>query len=122
MLCVKTKLRESKIDGIGLFADQDILKNAAIWRSNDKLSYNEYTKKEWNNLEKHLSPESFQQINKYSYILKGENTRNVDLDDARFINHSEKPNTLISNGNLIAAEDIKSGEEITMNYFNEYNE
>lgn len=122
MLCVKTKLKESRIDGIGLFADQDISKSSAIWLSNDKLSYNEYTKEEWNDLKRNLNPESFEQIKKYSYILKGENTYNVDLDDARFINHSDDPNTLIIGGNLIAIKDIGCGEEITMDYISAYDE
>lgn len=122
MLCVKTKLKESKIDGIGLFANQDILKGSAIWRLNDGLSYNKYTKEEWDDLKRNLSPESFGQISKYSYILKGEDNYNVDLDDSRFINHSDGPNSVISGGNLIAVKDIKDGEEITMNYYNEYEE
>lgn len=122
MLCVKTKLKESKINGIGLFADQEISKNTIVWHFNDGLSYNEYTKEEWDNLRIKLNPESFRQISKYAYVLKGEDTHNIDLDDARFINHSTNPNTLIVKRNLIAIKDIKKEEEITMNYIDAYDE
>ncbi len=32
MLCVKTKLGPSKISGIGLFADEPILKGVVVWK------------------------------------------------------------------------------------------
>lgn len=121
MLCVKTKLKESKIDGIGLFSDEDIKRGTIVWKTNDEVSFNKYSKEEWNQLKKRLSKECFKQIKKYSYMHDYDGCWRIDLDDARFINHSENPNTVISrNKNLITTRLIKKGEEILINYKKEY--
>jgi hypothetical protein len=117
MLCVRTKLKKSNIHGIGLFADQNLPKGISIWKSNGALSYNIYSKKEWQKLKNKLNKHSFEQINKYAYKYKKDNHYRVDLDDTRFINHSSKPNTTINDlGDMVAVKLIKKGEEIKMNY------
>jgi SET domain-containing protein len=123
MLCIKTKLKKSNIHGIGLFTDQKLPKGNIVWKANGALSYNVYSKKEWQKLKNKLNKHSFEQIKKYAYKYKNDNQYRVDLDDTRFINHSNKPNTTINKaGNMITIKLIKRGEEITMNYDDFYDE
>ncbi len=115
MLLVKTKLKFSDIDGIGLFSNQFIPKGTVIWKYEttidnlyrvDELRYiPEIAKKMLNH---------YGYRNEYGdYILCG--------DDARFFNHSSTPNCLeeYSPGGTsptIALRDIEKDEELTVNY------
>ena len=95
MLTVKTILKESSIEGIGLFTDEDIKKGTMIG-INDK-AVNKYSSEEWERLKKELSEESFRQIKKYSYKNDDEQVYFLCLDDTRFINHSKTPNAIHKN-------------------------
>jgi len=117
MLMVKTKLKSSDLNGIGLFADEDIPKNTIVWKNNSELSFIKFSEKEWKGLEKELSEESFGQIKNYGYKYKKDGNYYLDLDDTRFINHSKNPNVAEDDfDNDIAIKDIKKGEEILMDY------
>ncbi len=120
MLMVKTKLGPSKTQGLGLFADEDILKGTIFLKDcpyrGGYLDLIEWSEEEWKMLEQKLSKESFRQIKRYSYKYK-DMTYNLELDNARFINHSENPNIAEDEfGNDIAVKGIKKGEEILINY------
>lgn len=109
MLLVKTKLDKSPIHGIGLFANQFIPKGTVIFRESIftiKLTNEEFLKLD-------DIPQTF--VDVYGYFLDG--FWRVSLDNDRFMNHSDTPNTLeIDAITTIAATDIKIGEEITTNY------
>lgn len=117
MLMVKTKLKETKSKGIGLFADQNIAKDTIVWKNNKDLSFVKWNEKEWRNLKNKLTIESFKQINRYVYKYMKDNKYYLNLDDTRFINHSKNPNIIEGKlGDDIARRNIKSGEEITIDY------
>lgn len=116
MLLVKTKIKPSKIHGIGLFADQFIKKGAPIWRFSPgldlKLSEEELMR---------LPNLAQEQILHYCYHSIVDNTYVLPFDDARFFNHSKKPNTVSIDipgdpeGLEIASRDIEAGEELLCN-------
>jgi SET domain-containing protein len=121
MLVIKTKLGLSSKRGIGLFSDQDILKGTVVGLNNDNLGIIRYTEKQWEELESNLSEESFKHIKIYTYKNKDDGLYWLNLDNTRFINHSEDPNIAIMGDNDTAIKDIKKGEEILIDYTTFYN-
>ena len=110
MLVVKTKLRKSKIHGLGLFADQNIKKGTPIWEYSPIID-KKITKKQFNSLPK--------LVKKYmlEYVYLEEGKWILCGDDGRFVNHSKHPNCDDEGDKTIAMRDIKKGEELTSNYF-----
>ncbi|MFL6375649.1 MAG: SET domain-containing protein [Pyrinomonadaceae bacterium] len=112
---------KSSIDGIGLFADQDIAEGTVIWRFCDEVDIR-------------LSPDALNslpaptraQIEKYSYREKHSGLYVLCGDDARFFNHSTDPNCIdiyepapdprVAHDITIALRDIEWGEELTCDY------
>lgn len=116
MLTVKTKIKESKIAGIGLFADQFIPKNTVVWKFEKgfdiELSKEHFAK---------LSKPAQEQVLNYCYFDSKKNMYVICGDDARFFNHSDNPNVSSSPYDAqpdIALRDIEIGEELTQNYKN----
>lgn len=109
MLLIKTKIGPSTIEGIGLFADEEIHKDTVLWEFNpiiDKIISNEELGSLPVVAQNHI--DKFLYFNDGNWVLCG--------DYAIFTNHSENPN-IISVGELsVAARDIKKGEEITDDY------
>ena len=117
MLLIRTKLNKSKIEGIGLFADEFIKKGTKIWEYESSIDLS-ILKEE---IEK-LSKPSKEQLYKYAYLDKERNKYLLCGDDARFLNHSSSPNCdeATDNNSTFALRDIKPGEELTINYFDCY--
>ncbi len=116
MLRVRTKLGVSRIDGIGLFADQFIPRDTVVWEYNPlidlKLKKEEIAS---------LAEGARQQVQKYSYRDELTGLYIFCGDDARFFNHSDEPNCIDVNwgpfgGRTIAGRDIEAGVELTCNY------
>ncbi len=116
MVKIKTYLDRSPINGIGLYADENIQKGTVIWdldQKFDKLFHLDTV---------NFAREEFKMfLMKYCY-LDNDNFEGpmfvLCIDDARFMNHSDMPNTINGDGNkTIADRDILMGEEITCNYF-----
>ena len=113
MIVVKTKLDRSLISGIGLFADQDIMKGDLIWKmtsiSSFQISPDKY--KELSQIEKDFI------IQKDYYWMDNDGNYLIPLDDSRFVNHSNDPNIIEQDDNhCIASRDIKQNEELTIDY------
>ena len=108
MLVVKTSLKEFKGKGIGLVAEQDIKKGESTWKFNQVIDH--YIK------EKDITEEMKEFFKIYG--CKKDGTYLLNIDNARFTNHSKNPNTksLGEEKDNIAIKDIKPGEEITINY------
>ena len=111
MLKVKTTVGPSKIHGVGLFADEDILSDTEIAKFDNYLdrqstvwcvqrSMNEIRRQFWL---------------KYAYLEDGYYC--LCLDDLRFMNHSEEPNTYQHGQSDFAIRNITKGEELTCDYF-----
>lgn len=117
MLLVKTILAPSDIEGLGLFAGQDIPKGTIVWKfvpGVDALL---------DNASIQSLPEITQDIcRRYAYLDSNSKKYVLCGDDARFENHSENPNTTgvypegEPFGMDIATRDIQAGEEITCDY------
>ncbi|MBI2056829.1 SET domain-containing protein [Candidatus Pacearchaeota archaeon] len=113
MLLVKTYLDKSKIQGIGLFADEFIPKGTLIWKFAPGFDF-VLTKKDLDKL-----PEIAKVwVLHFGYYDANEGGYVICVDDARFFNHSENPNTdNPPEGWTVANKDIHKGEELTHNYF-----
>ena len=111
MFYVKIKLQQSRIHGIGLFADEDISTGKAVYCGNPKLDLL-LTDKEFLK----LSVNEQGTIKHYGYFDKYLKKWHLAFDDIRFCNHSSDGNISLKNNKLVAARNIKKGEEITQNY------
>jgi SET domain-containing protein len=119
MLVVKTKLGQSKIDGIGLFADQFIPKGTVTWKFNPRFDiYFEKSEVEkMSELQKDL-------IICFAYLSKKSGKYVYSIDNARFANHSTNPNMSDDENKCegdaevcsVAIRDIQKGEEMTFDY------
>jgi uncharacterized protein len=118
MLLVKTKLGQSQIEGVGLFADQFIPKGTAIWQFTPGIDI-ACTEEEWETMKQDGRAESVER-----YVYKSLLTNRYILcgDDARFFNHSKSPTaddldtTGSEEGTTRAIKDIYPGDEITSDY------
>ncbi len=115
MLLVKTKIGPSKINGLGLFADQLILKNTPIWKFKRGFDL-KYTEAELGQLSEPARDQFLHYC--YSYTDKTGHYYVICADDYRFLNHSVKPNLANievvgeEEGVDIALADIQIGEEL----------
>lgn len=117
MILVKTKIKDSKIHGLGLFADQFIPKGTMIWKFTPGFDQ-KFTR------EQILSFPDLLQIYIYKYSWKSTKSKLYcfSSDNGKYFNHSDDPNALSeykkSDEEVIttAIKDIKIGEEITDNY------
>ncbi|MDZ4205651.1 MAG: SET domain-containing protein-lysine N-methyltransferase [Patescibacteria group bacterium] len=114
MFLVKTKLGPSKINGIGVFADQDIPQGTIVQKFIEGID-SEITSEIVKALPKLLKNNLLHYA--YKHQINGQYILNAD--DARFLNSSENPN-LIGDGLNKEADkagrDIWKGEELTVNY------
>lgn len=117
MLLIKTKVKESKIQGMGLFADQFIPKGTEIWRFTPGFDL-KFTRDQVEAFPKLL--QNF--IYKYGWKSKKSKLCIFSADDGRYFNHSNNPNCLSEYRDnkeevvTIAVRDIQIGEEMTDNY------
>lgn len=113
MILVEVYIDRSPIQGIGLFARKPISVGTLVWKIDlrfDRLIPIADVEATSGPVRSHLD--------RYSYFRKGD-TQHVllEADDARFINHSDDPNTDFSEGDVAyALRDIAAGEEITCDY------
>lgn len=118
MMLVKTRIGISKIQGIGIFADEFIPKGTKTWEFT--MGFDLIVGME--ELEKF--PEAArEQFKKYAYFSNRLGKYVLEFDDARFTNHSDEPNTFfeyppeVIEGYEYAMRDIQCGEEITCDYW-----
>jgi uncharacterized protein len=117
MLMVKTCLGPSAIEGLGLFAGEDIPKGTVTWRFVPGFDQT-------------FSPEEIErlplaardELSRYTYLHTRTGKYVACLDNARFMNHSDSPNTMGAyygpddEGFDVATRDIAKGEELTCDY------
>jgi SET domain-containing protein len=117
MLLVKTRLGESAIHGIGLFADEFIPQGTVTWRfmAGLDLLLDDATV--------NGSPEPIRStLQRYCYLDAASRNYVFCLDNARFMNHADAPNTVSRPSDTdpfgvdIAVRDIAPGEELTCDY------
>jgi SET domain-containing protein len=112
---VKYKLEKSKIHGIGLFADEDLQPGQLVYTASPALDV-DIPMEEFEALDE----KGKQEIRQWGFLMEPEDVWHVDFDISRFVSQSFEPN-LIQDPNhqetyLVAAREIKAGEELTQNY------
>jgi len=116
MFHIKTKLGESKIDGIGLFSDQEILVGQKVYTPNPSLDL-KISKPEF----ERLTDDEKSTIEHYGYLGKNDRMWHYAFDDIKFCNHSDDGNLTLQEGVLVAKRHTSNGEELTQDY-NEFEE
>jgi SET domain-containing protein len=116
VLLVKTRLAASDIHGIGLFAAEFIREGTVVWQSHPAVDIR-LTEEQIAG----LAESCREQIRKYSYREKHTGLYVLCGDDARFFNHSARPNCIdVFRGEgedlTLATRDIEEGEEMTCDY------
>jgi uncharacterized protein len=117
MMYVKTKIAQSKIHGIGLFADEFIPKGTVIWKFTEGFDL-KFTKEQVKKFPKPVQD----YLNIYMWLSKKSGKYCFASDNNKYCNHSKNPNTLSAYYNdeeevvTKAIKDIKKGEEITDDY------
>ena len=109
MMLVRTEIRPSKIQGLGLFALEPIKSGTAVWKYVEGF---DCEIKDWSN----LPQVALDFLDKYAVFQHGYYTMNND--DGRFYNHSDDPNTAWNEERNaeVAIKDIEAEEEITCDY------
>ena len=114
MLMVETELRESPIQGIGVFVTEPVRAGQLIWRFDSRID------RVFSDEEVSEMPEELQRFLKtYSTLHAELNMWVLCGDNGRFFNHSDTPNTRslgIAFGDDVAASDIPAGTELTSDY------
>lgn len=115
LIDVQTILKESKIQGIGLFANEYISKGTVVWSFNE-LTTISWDDEEWVKIRESLSSNAFSNIERFAYYE--DSKWHLNLDDSRFMNHSKSPTLGYSKAFRLcyALRDIKNGEELTTDY------
>lgn len=117
MIHIKYKILPSKVHGVGLFADQDILSGQLIYTPNPLLDVN-LTQAEFAT----LSDSEKNEVEYYGYLHPKTNKLHVAFEQIRILNHSDtNPNvTQDEDMVMVAKRDIKSGEELFQDYIEIY--
>lgn len=118
-LLIKTKVKESKIQGEGLFTLEYIKKGQVIFEDSDLIRIKESTYKQLKIKKLNDWIDKYCTIKDNSYRnshLLYEKTYFVDRDNMIYINHSINPNIEFIDNIAVALSDINEGEELTCNY------
>jgi uncharacterized protein len=113
MMLVPTYVAPSPIEGVGVFAAAPIPAGTLIWQLAQGLD-RLIRASEIADL-----PPLFQQfVERYSYPYPHDPEQLiVELDNGRFMNHSEAPNTIFSDPDAgYTIRDVAAGEELLCNY------
>lgn len=112
MLRVKTKIGQSKLHGIGLFADEFIPKGTVTWQYDPEFD-TAFTKEQVERMPKPAQALFWH----YAYNDKVQNKFVLCADDQRFINHAQSDQNITSTPDQdVAARDINPGEEFLCDY------
>ncbi len=117
MLLIKTYIAPSKIEGIGLFADENIKKGEITWKYTPDFDL-EFSQEEIEKMP--LLLRDF--ILTYASLSMVSNKYILGNDNVRFTNHSSNPNldSISIEGEqekvARAKRNIKKGEELTIDY------
>ena len=113
-------IKPSPIEGIGVFALQDIPKGcrSMFSKANDQEQWISVSKTEVENLPAHAKAliENYCLYDEENYFVPDYGFKKMDL--VNFLNHSDTPNIIsINDGEFFEAiRDIKKGEELVIDY------
>jgi hypothetical protein len=114
MMLVRSHVAQSPIEGLGVYADQFIPAGTLIWKLNPAFIAT-FSRSALADLPEHIR----EFVERYSFPdFENNDLLYVELDNGRYMNHSEAPNTDFTAFNEgYATRDIAEGEEITCNYY-----
>jgi len=112
MFLIRTNVGPSPIHGVGTFAAEDVAEGAIIWRFERDFDIVIPVSRVPS------LPEAFRHyLETYAYIPKEiPDSYVLSCDHAKFINHSEDPNTALRPFETLARRAIRAGDEITCDY------
>ena len=109
MLLIDTYLDKSKINGVGVFAKENVKKGEKIKEVRPEFEI-EFDKENLPRMPLALA----RMVDNYAYEReKGSKIVVLGIDHEKYINHSDEPSV---NDDGIALKDINIGDEITINY------
>jgi SET domain-containing protein len=109
MFLIDTYLDKSKIQGVGVFAKENVKKGEKIKEVRIEFEI-EFDKENLPRMPLALS----RMLDNYAYEReKGSKIVVLGIDNEKYLNHSDDPSV---NDDGIALKDIKIGDEITINY------
>jgi len=117
MMFVKTKVKSSRIAGLGLFADQPIKKGVVVWKFTPGFDL-KFTQAQVKKFPKQVR--EFLKV--YSWFSQKSKKYCFSSDNGRYFNHSSRPNCLSAyvegEEEVVtrAVRNIKKGEEMTDDY------
>jgi hypothetical protein len=112
MMTIETVVKEADGKGLGLFAVSPIKKGDIVWQYDEDFCKT-FTQEQ---VEKMAAVQKAF-VEKYAYVVPGnEGVWELDLDNGRFMNHSDEPNTAYDEQKGWAKCNISAGEEITCDY------
>lgn len=115
MIHIKYKLEASPLHGVGMFAAEDIAKGALIYTPSPLLDVN-LTEEQFDSLD----PREQEEVRWWGFFDRTSQKWHVDFDVTHFINHAVDAIVTQDESHaeayLVAARDIRAGEELTQNY------
>ena len=113
MMLVPTYVAPSQIEGVGVFAEEAIPAGTLIWQLEPQLDRLIAAADVPG-----LPPVLQRFVERYSYPYPHDpSLLIVEVDNGRFMNHSNAPNTVFSDPDAgFTLRDIAAGEELTCNY------
>lgn len=115
MMHIKYTLGASDLHGIGVFADEDLHKGQLIYTASPMLDVN-ISQAEFESLPDKEKAE----VAWWGYKVPNKDIWHVDFDVSKFINHSDEGSVTQDRNHegayVVAARDIRAGEELTQNY------
>ena len=109
MFLIDTYLDKSKIQGVGVFAKENVKKGEKIKEVRIEFEI-EFDKENLPRMPLALA----RMVDNYAYEReKGSKIVVLGIDNEKYLNHSDNPSV---NDDGIALKDIKIGDEITINY------
>jgi len=118
MLTVKTSVKPSGVNGLGLFAEEKISKGTVVWKYDSRfdIAFDPEEVKTMPSVQKEL-------IEEYAFLEMKSGKYIYCIDNARFMNHSsvkdniaDAPSPAGPDNLSIAKRDIEIGEELLINY------
>lgn len=112
MMTIETEVREAAGKGLGLFTVHLVKKGDVVWEYDEHFCKT-FTQEQVDK----MGPVQRSFLQTYAYVVPGnEGLWELDLDNGRFMNHSDDPNTDYNDQKGWATRDIQAGEEITCDY------
>ena len=115
MIHIRYKLDRSAAHGVGMFADEDIAAGTLVYTPSPLLDVN-LTQEQFDSLDEKEQRE----VRYWGFFDEPSQKWHVDFDVTHFINHADSATVsqdpAFAEAHLVAARDIKAGEELTQNY------